>query len=514
MLNCVKLARHKIAKEVSGAEIYRTKLMNITKKFLAALSIAASFSAPVSAMPLTLQDSIKLALANDEQIAAALADTKSARWNLSSARRSAGPTINWSSQAYKIGGRDYRSYNETHDDFGNDGMDVYDEEGNYRGHISGSPAYHNTFANNFSVSIPIYTGGQLEGAIKTRGYQLNAADLTLENTKQTIRYQTIAAYYEVLQNQNLLNVAESAVRMAAEQLNIIQIQFEEGVVAKADVLQMQVQLANYRQNLVTNIGSLQVSKETLLNTIGLPEDTDIEIVDNLVYEPFSYSLEECLEYALENRPDGAAALYNVKQAEAQIDAAKAGKRPKVSGVASKYIAANGAFQQDRNANWNFGLQLNWDVFDNNVTKANVNAAQAAVESAQANFASVEKSIRLQTRSAYTQMKAAEENIRSTAIAINQAEESLAIANIRYEEGVDILLNVTNAQEKLTQARTNYFTALYQYNIYKAQLEKAIGIPVDINIPRYVETAEEGKYSQKALDAANIHADDTETFESK
>ncbi len=490
------------------------KLMDKAKKFLAAVSIAASLNAPCLAMPLTLQDSIQLALANDEQIAAAVAETKSARWNLSSARRSAGPTVSWSSQALKIGGRDYRQYNEIHDAYGNDGRAYYDSDGNYLGSTSGSPAYHNTFANNFSVQIPIYSGGQIEGAIKSRGYQLNAADLTLENTKQTIRYQTIAAYYEVLQNQNLLNVAESAVRMAAEQLNVITIQFEEGVVAKADVLQMQVQLANYRQNLVSTIGNLQVSESTLLNTIGLPEDTDLEIVDNFSYVPFSFSLEECLEYALENRPDGAAALYAVKQAESQVDAAKAGKRPNVSGVASKYIAANGAFQQDRSANWQFGVQMNWNVFDNNVTKANVNAAQAEIESAQANFERVEKSIRLQTRSAYTQMKAAEENIRSTAEAISQAEESLAIANIRYEEGVDILLTVTDAQEKLTQARTNYFTALYQYNLYKAQLEKAIGIPVDIDIPRYIENAQEGKYSQKALDAANLHPDGNETFDFK
>ena len=42
----------------------------------------------------------------------------------------------------------------------------------------------------------------------------------------------------------------------------------------------------------------------------------------------------------------------------------------------------------------------------------------------------------------------------------QAEESYKIAQVRYEESVDILLSVTDAQEKLTQARTNYYTALY------------------------------------------------------
>ena len=486
------------------------------RKFLAALSIfcSANFIQTEAAVPLTLQESIQLALTSDQQIASAVADTKSARWSLSSARRLFGPTVSWTSQAYKIGGRDYRDYNEAHNAVGNGGGIVYDSDGSPLRYVTGHPAYNNTFANNFQVRIPLYTGGQYEGSIKARGYQLNAADLTLENTRQTVRFQTIAAYYEVLQQQNLLNVAESAVRMATEQLNVIQIQFEEGVVAKSDVLQMQVQLANYRQDLVSTQGNLEVANATLLNTIGLPEGTEFDATDNFSYTPFSFTLEECLEYALENRPDGAAALYRVRQAESQTDAARAGKRPSVSGVASKYIAANGVFQQDRNANWNIGVQLEWSVFDNNVTNANVNAAKAAVESAQADLENVRKNIRLQVRSAYTHMKAAEENIRSTALAVSQAEEGSVIARVRYEEGVDILLTVTNAQEKLNQARTNYFTALYQYNLYKAQLEKAIGIPVDISTPVYMENTREGRYSNDALEAASLHRDDSETFDFK
>lgn len=487
------------------------------KKFLAALSIffATSFGQS-SAIPLTLNDSVQLALANDEQIAAALADTRAAHWYLSSARRAAGPSIGWTSNAFKIGGRDYRQYNEVHNAVGNGGYTYYDNYFNViriPHTITGYPAYNNTFSNDFRLQIPLYTGGQLEGNIKARGYQLNAADLTLENTKQTIRYQAIAAYYEVLQQRNLLNVAEGAVRMATEQLNVIQIQYEEGAVAKADVLQMQVQLANYRQNLVTTQGNLEVAEATLLNTLGLPEDLDVDLTDTFAYVPYNLTLEECLQFALENRPDAAAAAYSLKQAEAAAEAAKSGKRPSVTGIASKSITGNGVFQQERSANWQVGVQVSWSVFDNNVTNANVKAAEAATDGARANFERVEKTIRLQTRSAYTHMKAAEENIRATAAAVRQAEESNVIAQVRYEEGVDILLTVTDAQEKLTQARTNYVTALYQYNLYRVELEKAIGIPVDIDTPRYMAAAREGRYSTDALRAASLNPD-TETFDFK
>ena len=79
-----------------------------------------------------------------------------------------------------------------------------------------------------------------------------------------------------------------------------------------------------------------------------------------------------------------------------------------------------------------------------------------------------------------------------------------IAEVRYEEGVDILLAVTDAQEKLTQARTNYYTALYDYNLNKAALAKAMGVPVDIDVPRYVAATEEGKSAPRAFDEAALH----------
>jgi len=75
--------------------------------------------------------------------------------------------------------------------------------------------------------------------------------------------------------------------------------------------------------------------------------------------------------------------------------------------------------------------------------------------------------------------------------------------VRYEEGVDTNLNVMDAQEKLTQARTNYFSALYSYTTSKAQLEKAMGIPIEIDAEIYKKAVDEGKISKKALEISKV-----------
>ena len=60
-----------------------------------------------------------------------------------------------------------------------------------------------------------------------------------------------------------------------------------------------------------------------------------------------------------------------------------------------------------------------------------------------------------------------------------------MAQIRYTEGVGLNLEVIDAQERLTQARTNYFLAFYSYYMAKASLEKAMGVPIDIDVPGYI-----------------------------
>ncbi len=439
---------------------------------LAAALLALSCGQGDAAVRLSLAESVDMALATHENIEMAQAARDAAKWNLSAARRATGFNLGWQSTANRIGGRSYKSYRRS-----------YDEQG-------GDP-YNYTFSNSFSLSLPLYTGGRLENNIAASRHGLSAADLTLESTRQNVRFQALQAYYDLLQQQNLRNVSQSAVNMGVEQRNLIQVQFEEGAVAYADVLQMEVQLADYRQGLVSAEGSLDAARYTLARVVGLPKETAIEPTDTFTYVPFPHTLPECEEYALTHRPDGAAAECRVKQYEAGKNAQKAGWRPSLQGVANKNISANDPFKKERSDSWDAGVALSWTLYDNFVTSANVNAAKAQEMQAQAQADGLWNDIRLETRTAYAQMKAAEENIRSTELAVRQAEESYKIAQIRYEEGVDILLSVTNAQEKLTQARSNYYSALYQYNLYKAALEKAMGLPVGLDVPDYMMKVEGG-----------------------
>lgn len=423
---------------------------------------------------LDLHDSVQMALENNRTIRQALTDVDTAKWSLSSARRTMGPTLNWAATALR-----------------ND-----DQKSNILG---------NQYGHELQVGMPLYNGS-VKGKIKQARYGLNAQDLTLEQTKQTIRLQATSDYYNILQCRNLIDVEQESVNTLQEHLDNVNAQYRVGTVAKSDVLASQVQLANAQQALVSAQNNYDIAVSTLNNVIGLPTDTVLDIRDQLKYTKYDLTQDDCTNYALDNRADGAAARYAVKVAEAGVDTAKAGYQPTVNAVASKTIAGDREFRKNQAESWKAGLQASWDVFDNGLTQASVNSANMALAKAKEAAAQTDDQIRLDVRTAYLGLQAAEKNIQTTSVAVTRAEEDYKIAQVRYSAGVGTNLDVMDANEKLTTARTNYYTALYNYNTSKAALDKAMGIPVDLDVVKYTEAEQAGDTAPKARDAAKLKDD--------
>lgn len=473
------------------------------KKIFTALATAAIFLIPNATsaaenVTLTLDDAIELALKNNRLIEQSNEEREMARWGLSAARRSTGPVLSWSSSFNHIGGKFYRpntnNYRTIHD------LARHSEGANMRLY----PAYNNENINSVSLRMSLYTGGRLENQMEAARYGLNVADLTLENSRQQVKYQAATAYYQVLQRANLVDVQKQALGLLQEHLRNVQIQYEVGTVAKSDVLATSVQLANTQQSLNTARGNYQTAVAQLNNVIGLPIDTEIATGTDIKFVNYDLTEAQCLEYAISHRPDGIAANYTVKRAEATTNAAKSGYRPNVTAVVRGDVAGEDLFQNNHTAErWSVGLEMSWNIFDNGVTSAQVHQNQAATRRAESAARQRLETIQLEVHNAYIALKTAEKNIETTAVAVAQAEEEFSIAQVRYVEGVDTNLNVMNAQEKVVETRNNYYTALYSYNTSRAQLEKAMGVPVTIDALLYAEAEQSGKSSKKSLEAAKV-----------
>ena len=441
----------------------------------AILAVSNSVSA-ADVVDLNLDETIQRALENNRTIKRSIASRASAYWALRRARRSSGPTVSWSTQANAVGGSSYNN-------------DTYD---------------HRLFSNTAQLSYPIYAGNSLkEGRISAR-YGINSADMELENSLQLIRQTATNYYYNVLRCRNQIEVDEDNVRTLTEHLNNVNAQFKAGTVAKADVLSSQVRLANAQQSLVTAQNDYDVAVATLSSYLLLPADTIIRAQDQLTYQPYNLSLQNCTAFALENRPDIAAADYAIKQAESGVRSAKSGYRPSVNALATKGLNGKSPFSDNIGDSWTAGISANWNIFDNGVTAAQVESAKAALASAEESAAEIRETVQLEVQSAFLTLHAAEKNISTTQVAIASAEEDFKIAQVRYAAGVGTNLDVMDASDKLTQAKNNYYTALYTYNTARASLNKAMGMPVSIDVTRYVAAEAEGKSAADAREDAAIN----------
>lgn len=451
-----------------------TRKKHYSKKLKAAIiagvvtfSLFTNDGLAAQAVNMTLDEAIQLALEHNRSIKQSIADRERARWQLSEARRKSNLNVSFSSNAEIMGGNAY---------------DNYDKK---RG-----------FSNNLEAKYPIYDGGtRKEGRISAR-YGLNAADLNLENTLQNVRYRTTDYYYKILQTADQVAVSEEQVKTLQEHLRIVNAQFRAGTVAKADILSTEVRLANAQQSLVTYRNNYDIAMATLCNYILLPVDTVIRPPEQLTYNKYDLNLTNCTAYALANRPDAAAADYNVKQAESNVRATKAALRPQVNAVANGGLNGDKPFSDNRSNSWTAGLSASWNIFDGGLTDAQVNEADASLIKAQEQAAATREEIQLDVRSAYLSLLAAEKNIATTKLAITSAEEDYRIAQVRYAAGVGTNLDVMDASDKLTQAKMNYYGSLYEYNTAKASLDKAMGIPVEIDVPRYITAESEDKKSAK------------------
>lgn len=475
------------------------------KKFLAALAASIIFPSTALAadgMSLTLDDAIELALKNNRLIEQSTEDREAAKWNLSAVRRSSGPTLSWQSSMTRIGGRFYRVGYRAQRENAKAQNDYY---GAKVANINLYPNYNYEGFHSLSLRMPIYTGGRLENQRESARYSLNAADLTLENSRQQVKYQAAAAYYRVLQQESLVGVQEQAVELLQEHLRMISVQYEVGTVAKSDMLATNVQLANSQQSLNTAQGNYQTAVAQLNNVLGLPVDTEIAASDKIGFVRYDLTEADCLDYALSHRPDGIAAVYAVKRAGADVSAAKSGYRPSVNAVMQGSTTGESFFNANhRSERWSVGVEMNWNIFDSGLTSAQVQQYKAAERRAESVARQQIETIQLEVHSAYIALKTAEKNIETTAAAVDKAEEEFEIAKVRYVEGVDTNLNVMNAQEKVVETRNNYYTAVYNYNTSRAQLEKAMGVPVVIDALLYAEAEQSGKSSPKSLEAAAVN----------
>jgi outer membrane protein TolC len=124
--------------------------------------------------------------------------------------------------------------------------------------------------------------------------------------------------------------------------------------------------------------------------------------------------------------------------------------------------------------WSVGVTLTFPLFTGLSTKYQVDEAKANLDVFKANEDLLMQKVYLQVESAYLSLKEAAERISAGKIIVKQAEETVELAKGRYSAGVGSSIEITDAMITLNNAKMTYITALSDYSVAQANLEKAMG----------------------------------------
>ena len=460
----------------------------------AALTVLCSQSVFAATLELDLDETIQRALLTNPNVKIAEYNRKAAKADYSAAKSARGISISLNHQSGRGG------YADPH-------MSVlYDNQGN------AIPRYSKSIGNNHSNSItatlPLFTGGELQGQIGQAKANYRSMLSAEEQAYIEMKETATNGYFTMLDAGNMKTLCQESVDRLQAHLDNVIAQYNVGIVARADVLRSEVELANAKQDLISAENGYDVAEATLNNIIGTPLSTTLVLKDTLQYVPYDNDMAYCLAYSEEHRPELKQAEYGVDAAEAALVVARSGHMPKISASASNSWASEN-WPGDDNEEWAVGVTASMNIFDSGVTWSKIHAAQENLAKAKETQRQVKDAVELEVRTDYLGMREAEKRISTTQVAVAQAEEDYHIAVVRYQAGVGTNIDVMDAQVALTEAKTNYVKALYDYNTSKAALNTSMGVGVPVPEPRtFAEPVEDTAVAADAEAAAENEAIET------
>ncbi len=294
-----------------------------------------------------------------------------------------------------------------------------------------------------------------------------------ENTEDQVRQQTARAYLTLLKAEAALEAAAANTRLAADLLQLVQNQKDIGTGMGIEVTRAGVQLAAKQQQELIVRNERNRSRLQLLRVIGLTMATDIRLTEQLSYIPFtSPSPQQALQQALDSRADWKSQQKRLESIRMNRSAVKMERLPSVSLFGDYGSIGTGI---DNNiATRTYGVAARIPLFDGGRRDARRAEITSQLRQEEIRSRDLRQQIELEIRMAIDNLYSAEGQVKVAEEAFLLAEKELAHARRRYQAGMGISLEVTDAQTRLEQARENRLSALYQHNLARIDLGSAMG----------------------------------------
>jgi len=312
------------------------------------------------------------------------------------------------------------------------------------------------------------TPSRYQAAVLGRG----ATRLDTQQSRDNVFLAVCTGYFRVLRAEKMVSVATQEVVQLKEHLRVAKDLYDHGVATYNDVLQAEVAYADAAQRLITAKNDVINLKSALNKLLGLPVTGTLALEEEKVTTNLPDKLEEATDSARRRRSDLQAAQSRIEQGEKMVTQSRAKHFPQFFFQGGHTFQQNDYVVHDSQYFAIFGLR--WSMFTGLDTRAQVRQAKERVAQLKVRRQDLDDQVRLDVQTAYLGVQETADRIKVTEKAVTQGEENLRLNQERYKEQVGTATEVIDAQTLLTRTRVNYYNALYDHQLAKAQMLWAIG----------------------------------------
>ena len=305
-------------------------------------------------------------------------------------------------------------------------------------------------------------------------HNFEGSKLSIEDARDMVVLTVGNAYLLCISDASRVQSAQAQVNTSKVSLDQAVANHEAGTAPLLDELRARVDYQTQQQTLITAQNQYEKDKIALARAIGLPLEQSYSLVD---LEPFK-ALDDvdpnaATQQALARRHDLQALQQQVEGAKASRSAATAERYPTVSfsadygDIGPTLGHSHGTFDAVGTASV--------PLFEEAKLRGDARSAQAQLEQKQAQLSDLQGQISADVRDSILDIQAAAKQVAVSRSNADLATEALSEAQQRYAAGVDDNLAVSQAQAAMAQADDQYVSSLYQHNVAKLALARALGI---------------------------------------
>jgi outer membrane protein len=339
-------------------------------------------------------------------------------------------------------------------------------------------------------SVTATLGGQYEifslrkfADLSRTGAELAGAEAGELQARFAAALQTEAAYYAVLANQELSRVSTERVNRAVEQLSVARARVVAGSVVQSDSLQLVLELTQARLDLLRQETALRVARLDLGRQIGERGPVDATPLDTLPPPDLPLTVPEAVQMALEQGPQYRVARANERASAAALRGERGQYLPNLTLSGSNQRFDSDFFPKGRVVS-SLTLSLNFPIWDNGQREIAVTQARVDRDVFRAIREDLERGAVRDVTEAHEAYGNAQEATALSSTAVLVARENFRVQDSRYRAGSTTILDMLEAQLRLTQAEADLVQARYAARLALAGLEAILGrrIFTDKDVP--------------------------------